>query len=131
MPQARRPVRRLWLLLAIVLLAPLPGTAQNFGSQPVAERYFRVEAESGRVLSGGTMVWGHVYNTYVRGARNVRLLVEGLDGANRPASKAIGYVNGDIPAEGRRYFQIAAPTPGTTFRVSVLDFEWVPGGYTQ
>jgi len=131
MLQARRLVPRLWLLLAIVLLAPLSGAAQNFGGQPVADRYFRVEFEAGRAASGGTIVWGHVSNSYFRGARNVRLLIEGLDGANRPVSRTIGYVNGDIPAEGRRYFQITAPTPGTTFRVSVLDFDWVPGGFMQ
>jgi hypothetical protein len=128
---ALRPARGLWLPLAIVLLAPLPGIAQNFGGQPVAERYFRVEVESGRAPSGGTLVWGHVHNGYVRGARNVRLLVEGLDGAGRPVGRTIGYVNGEIPADGRRYFQVAAPATGATFRVSVLDFEWVGGGFTQ
>lgn len=64
----------------------------------MAERYFRVEFAPGVAASGRRILWGHVYNSYYRGARNVSLLVEGLD-------------------------EVAAPTPGTTFRVSVLDFD--------
>lgn len=109
---------------AIVALATGPGSAQNFGGPPLAERYFRVESEPLQVGEGRTIIRGYVYNSYFLGARNVRLLVEGLGRDNQPVSKTIGHVNGDVPAEERRYFEVAAPTLGTTFRVSVLSFDW-------
>ena len=114
------------LLLSIALLAPSAGGAQNFGGARPEARYFRVEIE-GAQSSGRIMVWGHVYNTHYRGARNVSLLIEGLDGSGRVVSKTVAWVNGDVHAGGRRYFEAQAPTPGTTFRGTVLYYDWVPG----
>ena len=59
-------------------------------------------------------------------AGRVRLLVEGLDATGQPVSRVFSYVGGDVPAEGRRYFEVAAPTPATTYRITVSSFEWVP-----
>jgi hypothetical protein len=123
---------RAWALAlgigTVVTLATGVAYAQNFGGGAVVERYFKVEFEPIQTASGGTIIRGHVSNAFSRGARNVRLLVEGLDSGNRPVSKTFGYVNGDVAAAGRRYFEVAAPTPGTTFRISVLSFDWLPDG---
>lgn len=112
------------LLLAVVLLAPSPGGAQV----PVAERYFSVTSDVVRSPKGPTLIWGTVANSFHRGAQNVSLLIEGLDGSGQPVSKTIAWVNGDIATGSSRYFQAPAPSPGTTFRVTVLHFDWTPEG---
>lgn len=116
------------LLLAFVLLAPSPGGAQGLGGVPVAERYFSVTSDVVRSPKGPTLIWGTVANSFNRGARNVSLLIEGLDGSGQPVSKTIAWVNGDIATGSSRYFQAPAPSPGTTFRVTVLHFDWTPDG---
>ena len=115
------------LLLAIALLAPSAGGAQNFGGGRPEERYFPIESESARAADGRTIVRGYVSNTHYRAARNVSLLIEGLDGSGRAVSKTVAWVNGDVSAGGRRYFEAVAPTPGTTFRATVLYYDWAPG----
>lgn len=116
------------LVLAIVVLGPIAADAQNLGGARPEERYFRVEAQPAQSSGGRTILYGHVYNTHYRGARNVRLLIEGLDGSGQTVSKAVGWVNGDVSGGGDRYFEAVAPPAGTTFRVTVLYYDWVPDG---
>ena len=122
---ARAGIVALGFALAVGLAGA--AAAQNFGADPVAERYFRIEQQAVRTAaSGRPKISGYIYNTYDHAAGRVRLLVEGLDAAGQPVSRAFSYVGGDVPAEGRRYFQVAAPTPAATYRVTVVSFEWVP-----
>lgn len=117
------------LVLAIVLLlGPVASGAQNFGGGRPEERYFRIESEPVQSAGGRAVVRGHISNIHDTGARNVRLLIEGLDGSGQTVSATVAWVNGDVSPGGRRYFEAVAPTPGTTFRVTVLYYDWVPGG---
>jgi len=120
---------RLIVALGFALPVGLAGAAgaQSFGADPVAERYFRIEQEAVRTpASGRPKISGYIYNTHDHVAGRVRLLVEGLDATGQPVSRVFSYVGGDVPAEGRRYFEVAAPTPATTYRITVSSFEWVP-----
>ena len=114
------------LALAIVLLGPAATDAQNFGGGRPEERYFHIESASVQSARGQTIIRGHVTNVNDKGARNVRLLIEGLDASGQTVGKGLAWVNGDVTAGGRRYFEAVAPTPGTTFRVTVLSYDWVP-----
>ena len=116
-------IRALGLLM--VLLSATAATAQNFGGGPLDERYFKLEYETVRSASGSTTLRGSIRNTYDLAARNVQLLVEALDAAGRTAATARGYVTGDVSAEGSRTFQVRAPGPATSYRVKVLNWEWL------
>jgi len=121
----QHPARSVWLLLALIVLAPAPGSAQNFGGVRAEERYFRVEFETAQASGKRATVRGYVANTHHWAAQNVSLLIEGLDSSGRAVNQTVAWVNGVISVGGRRYFEAVAPTPGTTFRVTVLYYDWV------
>lgn len=121
---------RLDLFGALALGAlPLVGgcaRALDFTGPVPVQSYLRADAETTQAAGRGTVIRGHVYNSSDQAARNVRLLVEGLDSADRTVSRRVAWVNGDVGYMNRRYFEIVAPGPGATFRVSVLFYDWVP-----
>ena len=116
------------LALALLVVAAGAGRAQDFGGGRPEERYFGVEFAAATSRSGRPVLQGHLYNRHGQWAYRVRLLVEGLDASGAVASTSIGYVTGDIPAGGRAYFEITAPRPAATWRVSVFAYEWLPRG---
>jgi hypothetical protein len=59
---------------------------------------------------------------------NVRLGVDVLGTDGTAVAHAFGWVIGDVTPGGRGYFVVPVPTPGTTYRVSVLSFDIVSGG---
>lgn len=120
-----RVTRALALGFAMVLLGTAAAAAQNFGGGPVNERYFRLEYEAVRSGSGSTTIRGSIRNTYDLGARNVQLLVEALDPAGGTVATTRGYVTGDVAAEGSRTFEVRAPGPGVSYRVKVVNWEWL------
>jgi hypothetical protein len=115
------------LVLAVLLLSiPAAVAAQSYAIQGT-EHYFRVDAElspGGR----GPVVSGYVYSTYGHTTGNVRLLVEGLDGAGQVTSSTIVWVFGTVPPNGRAYFETRVPAGATTVRTRVLSYEPVGRG---
>ena len=102
------------------------GWAQNFGAP--LDRFFRLEWEVAKGRQGRPAVIGYIYNDRGLRADNVRLLVEELDASGRAVGSTIGYVNGDLPARGRAFFEVPVPTAGATYRVTVHSFDWRDGG---
>lgn len=117
--------RALALTLVVLSAAAAAAAAQNFGGGPVDERYFRLEYAAVRSGSGATILRGSIRNTYDLAARNVQLLVEALDATGRTTATARGYVTGDVAAEGSRVFEVRAPGPAASYRVKVLNWDWL------
>lgn len=111
--------------LGLVLAPAGPACAQNFGGGPLDERYFRIEHEAVRPASGPSTIRGWIRNLHDLAARNVELLVEALDATGRPVASTRGWVTGDVPAEGSRVFTIRAPAAAASYRVTVVNWEWL------
>ena len=111
------------IVLMCALLASLPLSARGADGQPTnpeAERYFRAEWEL--VRRGGGMLEGYVYSTYDYRVGGVQLRVDILDSAGHVEGEALGWVQGDIPANGRAYFLVSLPRMGAGYRVTVVSF---------
>jgi hypothetical protein len=117
-----------WLIAVAVACAVAglhgAGRAQNFGSAPVEEQYFRVDTEGGLARNGRPVVRGYVQNRSPYDMGRIRLRVDPVSAEPRPVTPVtLGWVNGDIERNGRRYFEIAVPRADATYRVSVDSFE--------
>jgi hypothetical protein len=103
------------------------GYAQNLGASP-SERYFRVEAHPGPTRGGRPILYGYVYNDYGLLAINVRLTAESVDASGRTTDRTTGFVDGNIPAFSRSYFEMPAPAAAANYRVTVASFFFRQGG---
>ena len=74
---------------------------------------------------GGPSVKGHVMNASLLPARDLRLLVEGLDGPGTVQTTTLGVLPIIIPSRGSVPFDIPVPGTAASYRVSVLSFTWV------
>ncbi len=120
--------RHFWAILVTMacVLGPAArvGLAQNFGSAPVTEQYFRIDAEGGVTASGRAVVRGYVHNRSPYEVGKIRLRVDAAaPAAPTAAPVAMGWVNGEIERGGRRYFEVAVPRADVAYRVSVDSFE--------
>ena len=120
--------RHFWLVALAVACAVAGlhgvGTAQNFGSAPVEEQYFRVDAEGGLARNGRPVVRGYVHNRSPYDVGRIRLRVDPASVEPRPLTPiTLGWVNGEIERNGRRYFEVAVPRAEVAYRVSVDSFE--------
>jgi len=118
--------KRVTALLGALILGTGAAWAQNFGAP--LDSYFRLEWEVEQASSDRPRITGYVYNDRGLWALNVRLLVEAVDATGRTLSTARGYVSGDIPPNGRAYFQVAVPAGKGSYRVRVESFDWFKGG---
>jgi hypothetical protein len=114
---------------ALVLLVGGAGeAAAQIYATPKTETQFRVEWQPGKSRKGAPILEGYVYNTRPIGATDVRLLVEILDAQGSVIGKTYGVVQGFVNAFDRVYFDVALPTTGADYRVSVSSFELKGGG---
>jgi hypothetical protein len=98
-----------------------PARAAELYAPETLERYFKLEwAREGRTVNG------YVYNTGNRRAARMILLVEGLDGNEKPVARTTTWVR-DVPPNNRAFFEVAVPT-AAAYRVSVQSFDWVEDG---
>jgi hypothetical protein len=114
------------MLTTLLLVAPAAVSAQNWVIQG-ADRYFRIESTTTQGRRG-PVVSGYVYSTWGQTTDNVRLLVEGLDGAGQVTSTSIARLNGTVPPHGRAYFEAPAPRDAASVRVRVGSFDPVGRG---
>jgi len=70
--------------------------------------------------NGRPYVNGYVTNQSGIAARRVQIVVEGLDPSGRVTSHTMNWVGDEISPGSRAYFEVRAPQPGATYRVSVL-----------
>ncbi len=102
------------------------GRAQSFGAP--LDSYFRLEWEVGPTRGGSPTLRGYVYNSRGIPAENVRFLAEALGSSGQVVGKAFVYVNGQLPAFNRRYFEARVPAGGTTYRFTLSSVDWRSGG---
>ena len=103
-----------------VLTTAVPASAQAYTKETL-DQYFRLEwSKSGRNVNG------YVYNSSMRRAVRMQLLVEGLDASGTLLTKTTTWVR-DVPPNNRAYFDVAVPS-APSYRVSVLTFDWVEDG---
>jgi hypothetical protein len=125
-----RPPRLFVTFATTAVSAILAATLDTTSAQPqpsaLAERDFRVEWDL-RQTAQGSAIAGYVYNNGGLAAAKLSVLVQGLDAAGRPVNSTVGYLPGTVPAFNRTYFEMRVPD-ATSYRVSVLSFEWLKGG---
>jgi len=112
-------MKRIALALAVVLLAALPALAQvanGDGTDRWLKLQWRIE---------GNAISGRILNQYVQPADKVRLLVEGLDAADRVVEKRYEWVGGVVPALGNRYFVVRVPPGADHYRVAVDSYTFI------
>lgn len=63
-------------------------------------------------------------------ARNVQLLVEGLDSTGNVVGQRVAWLGSELTPGMRAYFETPAPPPAPAagYRVSVFAFDWVQAG---
>jgi len=87
------------------------------------EQFFRINWEPVQ-RQGRPYVSGYVMNDYGFPAIRVQLLVDGLDATGHVTSQSVSWL-GSVPPISRVYFEVAAPQPAATYRVSVFAFDWL------
>ncbi|HEU5322186.1 MAG TPA: FxLYD domain-containing protein [Methylomirabilota bacterium] len=115
--------------LALLGLAIWVGTAaaQNFAVIG-ADRYFAVRWERD---ARGPAIRGSVDNEWGVPARDVRVVVDGLDGAGGVVEQRVGYVQGQLTPGARGWFQVPVTGRAADYRVRVLSWEWIQTGGDQ
>jgi len=88
----------------------------------------RLEWELARTRSGQPEIRGYIYNSYMRAANNVRLLVETLDESGQVVESTYGWVFGIVPVFSRAPFDVPLKRAGASYRISVTSFDWRDGG---
>ena len=119
-------------LVSLVWLSPQPA-AQTSSPPPAApyaplvrgwEQFFKVTGEP-MERKGRPYVAGYVSNDWGFPATRVQLLVDGLDSSGRVVSQAVSWLGQSITPGSRVYFEVPAPQPAASYRVSVFAFDWV------
>lgn len=114
------------LLLALGTIVAMASGSVVSAETPAGDgrSQFRFEFEQTRSLRG-LGVEGWVYSGLPWRISNVRVRVDCLDPNETVTASAWGWVQGDVPAEGRAYFYVPILSPAATYRVRVQAFDSV------
>ena len=106
------------------VLATAAGTAAQHLTPhvPTWERYFTVSWETFE-RRGRPHLSGYIVSEYGAPAARVQLLVESLDTSGQVVAQRVEWVAGDVAPFSRRYFEVAAPGPASSYRVRVFAFD--------
>lgn len=85
------------------------------------ERHFTVEWASGQ-YRGDPAVEGYVTNVSPYEMKQIRILVENLDGAGKVTRQQVAWVPGDLLGGGRLFFQVPAEA-APSYRVRVFSYD--------
>ena len=93
------------------------------------EQFFKLDWQADQ-RRGQPIVSGHIMNDWGFPARNIQLLVEGLDGGGNVVGQRVSWLGSELTPGTRAYFETPAPppAPAATYRVSVFAFDWVQTG---
>jgi len=110
-------------LSALAMLAPGVAATPAHAQTPTdVAPFIRLEWQVTQETYRRPVIAGFVYNGSTYRIGSVRLLVEGLNGANEVVSKTLAYTYVDVPAQTQRNFEVAKPREGETFRVTIASF---------
>jgi len=114
---------RLARVIAVVAWMGASSAAAAPYAQETLDRYFRIEYDVG-AKGGRAVISGYVYNLNPGiPAERMQISIETLDAAGTVIGKSSTWVLGSVPAGNRAYFSAKA-TPGASYRVQVLSFDW-------
>jgi hypothetical protein len=103
------------------------GVGASSGVSAVTPNQMRVEWEP-ETKGDRARVAGYVYNDYVLPARNIVLLVEGLDAGGQVTDRTRAYVGRIVTPGSRSYWEVSVPRPAAaTYRVTVASVHWLAG----
>ena len=113
------------VLLAVSLIAVGYGAA---GCASASDSPFRLEWQVSPE-SRSPSVKGRVFNGGSLPARDLRLLIEGLDSSGRVVTTTLGVLPQIVESGGSTPFDVPVPGTVASYRVSVQSFQWVlPAG---
>ena len=107
--------RTWWLALALLVIAATIAACAS--TQPKL-------AVEWQPRDAATSVHGRIVNRHSLPAREIRLLVEGLDADGRVGWTRMGYVAAIVRSGESVPFDVPIPAPAARYRVSVLSFQW-------
>ncbi len=121
-------MHRLRLVVAAVACT-LAACAPLFSSPGVTTETgdFTVEAHAD-TWRGRPIVAGYIYNKRALRATRVQLRVEGLDAAGAVIASDLRFLDREIDASDRVYFDVAPPVPAPAYRVTVAYVFWRAAG---
>lgn len=124
-----RSVTRAIVLALVVLLSPLLAAAAPLTTPhaPLVlgwEQFFKVSWQP-LERNGRPYVDGYVLNDWGLTARRVQLLVDGLDSSGGVVSQRVDWLGQEVTPGSRVHFEIRAPQPAVSYRVSVFAFDWL------
>lgn len=105
-------------------MVAVAGCATVPGAPPRAERQFQVDWQVMKE-PGGTVVRTRLRNPYGPPARDVHLLVEGLDAAGGVITSTTGVVRQIIRSGERAAFDVPVPDGADRYRVTVVAFDLI------
>ena len=126
-------MRALVLVIAVfMVLATGAGAAAQRLTPHVAtwERYFTVSSEPFE-RRGRPHLSGYIVSEYGAPATRVQLLVESLDTSGQVVAQRVEWVAGDVAPFSRRYFEVPAPEPASSYRVRVLAFDFIQAALVE
>jgi hypothetical protein len=74
---------------------------------------------------GQPVISGYIKNNAGFPARRIQLLVDALDASGRVTGQRVSWLGSDLTSGMRAYFEVPAPPPASTYRVSVFAYDWV------
>jgi hypothetical protein len=124
-------MRKAWILAAVLVMAMgVQAGAELLTPRIVGwEQFFKLDWRADQ-RRGQPIVSGHIMNDWGFPARNIQLLVEGLDGTGSVVGQRVSWLGSELTPGMRAYFETPAPQPGpaATYRVSVFAFDWIQAG---
>jgi len=111
------------VLVAAAVLLPAAGTAGPLHADATIAEYFRLEWQA-TPGARGPEIAGHVDNVGNLPVDRMQLLVERLDAGGAVLGASRTWVMGVIAPQHRTYFA-ARVAPATSYRVSILTFDWM------
>lgn len=124
-------MRKAWIVAAVlVLMMGAQAGAELLTPRIVGwEQYFKLDWQADQ-RRGRPIVSGHIMNDWGMPARNIQLLVEGLDTGGNVVGQRVSWLGSELTPGTRAYFETPVPPPGpaAAYRVSVFAFDWVQAG---
>jgi hypothetical protein len=126
-----RLARRVGLALLVALVTGYGASAQTLTPLYLGwERYFPLTWEASQDR-GQPVISGYIKNEAGFGARRVQLLVDALDTSGRVTGQRVSWLGSALTPGMRAYFEVPAPPPAASYRVSVFAFDWVQTAEVQ
>jgi hypothetical protein len=129
-------MRKAWMVAALLVMVMGAQAGAELLTPRILgwEQFFKLDWQADQ-RRGRPVVTGHIMNDWGFPARNVQLLVEGLDGTGNIVGQRVSWLGSELTPGMRAYFEEPAPPPGpapaTSYRVSVFAWDWVQAGGGQ